>query len=105
MSFAMFLAVRFFTGLFIGSLFGSRSRKGGWMTVSFVLLTELVGSEWRAFVGTFTMVHSFITGQLIQVFFSMGELLLAAIAAATPPWRMLLLAACAPNVVFLMSPS
>ncbi|XP_030627340.1 solute carrier family 22 member 2 [Chanos chanos] len=63
--------------------------KGGWM-VGYVLITELVGVEYRRTVGV-----------LYQMFFSVGLLVLSLIAYLIPDWRWLQVAITAPYICFL----
>ncbi|XP_024117860.2 solute carrier family 22 member 2, partial [Oryzias melastigma] len=63
--------------------------KGGWMA-GYVLITEIVGVEFRRMVGV-----------LYQMFFSVGLLILPLLAYFIPDWRWLQLAITAPYVLFL----
>ncbi|XP_038583265.1 solute carrier family 22 member 2-like [Micropterus salmoides] len=63
--------------------------KGGWMT-SYVLLTEIVGVEYRRMVGT-----------LYQMFFSVGILILPLLAYFITDWRWLQVVITAPYMLFL----
>ncbi|XP_072512619.1 solute carrier family 22 member 2 [Salminus brasiliensis] len=63
--------------------------KGGWMS-AYVLITELVGVEYRRNVGV-----------LFQMFFSFGILILALIAYLIPNWRWLQVAFTVPYIIFL----
>ncbi|XP_036437966.1 solute carrier family 22 member 2 [Colossoma macropomum] len=63
--------------------------KGGWM-VAYVLITELVGVEYRRVVGV-----------LFQMFFSFGLIVLALIAYLIPNWRWLQVAFTVPYIIFL----
>ncbi|XP_066533367.1 solute carrier family 22 member 2 [Hoplias malabaricus] len=64
--------------------------KGGWMT-AYVLITELVGVEYRRTVGV-----------LFQMFFSFGIIILALIAYLIPDWRWLQVAFTVPYIFFLV---
>ncbi|MCI4389673.1 hypothetical protein PGIGA_G00101320 [Pangasianodon gigas] len=70
------------------ALYGFGS-KGGWM-VAFVLITELVGVEYRRPVAVF-----------IQMFFSIGILILPLMAYLITNWRWLQVAITAPYLCFL----
>ncbi|XP_045917284.1 solute carrier family 22 member 2-like [Micropterus dolomieu] len=63
--------------------------KGGWMA-SYVLLTEIVGVEYRRMVGT-----------LYQMFFSVGILILPLLAYFITDWRWLQVVITAPYMLFL----
>ncbi|XP_070705002.1 solute carrier family 22 member 2-like [Pempheris klunzingeri] len=63
--------------------------KGGWMS-SYVLLTEIVGVEYRRTVGI-----------LYQMFFSVGNLLLPLLAYFVTDWRWLQVVISAPYLLFL----
>uniref|UniRef100_A0A673YNB4 Solute carrier family 22 member 3 n=1 Tax=Salmo trutta TaxID=8032 RepID=A0A673YNB4_SALTR len=63
--------------------------KGGWMSV-YVLITELVGVEYRRMVGV-----------LLQMFFSVGILILTLIAYLITDWRWLQVAFTVPYFIFL----
>ncbi|GAA6226939.1 solute carrier family 22 member 2-like [Lates japonicus] len=63
--------------------------KGGWMTC-YVLLTEIVGVEYRRTVGI-----------LFQMFFSVGVLILPLLAYYITDWRWLQVVIAAPYVLFL----
>ncbi|XP_048392789.1 solute carrier family 22 member 2-like [Stegostoma tigrinum] len=63
--------------------------KGGWLS-AYVLITEIVGMEYRRTVGI-----------LNQMCFSLGMILLAAVAVFIPAWRNLQLVATIPCFVFL----
>ncbi|XP_048457023.1 solute carrier family 22 member 3-like [Rhincodon typus] len=63
--------------------------KGGWLS-AYVLITEIVGMEYRRTVGI-----------LNQMCFSFGMIILAAVAVFIPAWRNLQLAATLPHFVFL----
>ncbi|KAM7118475.1 LOW QUALITY PROTEIN: solute carrier family 22 member 2-like [Ciconia maguari] len=64
--------------------------KGGWLT-GYVLITEFVGSNYRRAVG--------IT---YQIAFSLGLLVLTALASALPHWRWLQLVVTLPSFFFLL---
>ncbi|XP_062981496.1 solute carrier family 22 member 2-like [Elgaria multicarinata webbii] len=64
--------------------------KGGWLT-GYILITEFVGLSYRRTVGI-----------VYQVAFTVGLLVLAAIAYAIPQWRWLQLAVTLPNFFFLL---
>ncbi|XP_061480279.1 solute carrier family 22 member 2-like isoform X3 [Rhineura floridana] len=64
--------------------------KGGWLT-GYILITEFVGLSYRRTVGI-----------VYQVAFTIGLLVLAAIAYAIPHWRWLQLAVTLPNFFFLL---
>ncbi|XP_072437346.1 solute carrier family 22 member 2-like [Chiloscyllium punctatum] len=63
--------------------------KGGWLS-AYVLIAEIVGMEYRRTVGIVN-----------QMCFSIGMILLAAVALFIPSWRGLQLAATIPNFAFL----
>ncbi|XP_074541098.1 solute carrier family 22 member 2-like [Halichoeres trimaculatus] len=63
--------------------------KGGWMA-SYVLLTEIVGVEYRRTVGI-----------LFQMFFSVGNLILPLLAYFVTDWRWLQVVITAPYIFFL----
>ncbi|KAL7888458.1 hypothetical protein AOLI_G00034320 [Acnodon oligacanthus] len=63
--------------------------KGGWMT-AYVLITELVGVEYRRVVGV-----------LFQMIFSFGLIVLALIAYLIPNWRWLQVAFTVPYIIFM----
>ncbi|XP_056283622.1 solute carrier family 22 member 2 isoform X2 [Pseudoliparis swirei] len=63
--------------------------KGGWMS-SYVLLTEIVGVEYRRTVGI-----------LFQMFFSVGVLILPLLAYFITDWRWLQVVITAPYILFL----
>ncbi|KAG8011506.1 Solute carrier family 22 member 2 [Nibea albiflora] len=63
--------------------------KGGWMT-AYVMLTEIVGMEYRRTVGI-----------LFQMFFSVGNLLLPLLAYYITDWRWLQVVISAPYLFFL----
>ncbi|XP_053150929.1 solute carrier family 22 member 3 isoform X2 [Hemicordylus capensis] len=71
---------------FLQGVFG----KGTWMT-SFVIVTEIVGSDQRRIVGI-----------VIQIFFTLGVVLLPGIAYLTPTWQGIQLATTLPNFLFLL---
>ncbi|KAM6462834.1 solute carrier family 22 member 3 isoform 1-T1 [Liasis olivaceus] len=71
---------------FLQGIFG----KGTWMT-SFVLVTELVGSD-----------HRRIVGIVIQIFFTLGVVILPGIAYVIPTWQGIQLATTLPNFLFLL---
>uniref|UniRef100_UPI00398EB25B solute carrier family 22 member 2-like n=1 Tax=Pristiophorus japonicus TaxID=55135 RepID=UPI00398EB25B len=64
--------------------------KGGWLS-AYILITELVGFEYRRTVGIIN-----------QMCFSFGVMLLPAIAYFMPAWRSLQLMTTAPNFIFLI---
>uniref|UniRef100_A0A3Q3WYI3 Solute carrier family 22 member 3 n=1 Tax=Mola mola TaxID=94237 RepID=A0A3Q3WYI3_MOLML len=86
----MILAVapNYISILVFRSVFGF-AVKGGWMT-SYVLLTEIVGVEYRRTVGI-----------LYQMFFSLGNLLLPLLAYFIPDWRWLQVVFSVPYLFFL----
>ncbi|XP_044277635.1 solute carrier family 22 member 3 isoform X2 [Varanus komodoensis] len=71
---------------FLQGVFG----KGTWMT-SFVIVTEIVGSDERRIVGI-----------IIQIFFTLGVVILPGIAYLIPTWRWIQLATIFPNFLFLL---
>ncbi|XP_007435151.1 solute carrier family 22 member 3 [Python bivittatus] len=71
---------------FLQGIFG----KGTWMT-SFVLVTELVGSD-----------HRRVVGIVIQIFFTLGVVILPGIAYVIPTWQGIQLATTLPNFLFLL---
>nr|XP_020664711.1 solute carrier family 22 member 3 isoform X1 [Pogona vitticeps] len=71
---------------FLQGVFG----KGTWMT-SFVIVTEIVGSDERRIVGI-----------VIQVFFTIGVIILPGIAYLIPTWQWIQLATTLPNFFFLL---
>ncbi|XP_062980542.1 solute carrier family 22 member 3 [Elgaria multicarinata webbii] len=71
---------------FLQGVFG----KGTWMT-SFVIVTEIVGSDERRIVGI-----------VIQIFFTLGVVILPGIAYLIPTWRGIQLATTLPNFLFLI---
>ncbi|XP_034284417.1 solute carrier family 22 member 3 [Pantherophis guttatus] len=70
---------------FLQGIFG----KGTWMT-SFVLVTELVGSD-----------HRRVVGIVIQMFFTLGVVILPGIAYVIPTWQGIQLVTTLPNFLFL----
>ncbi|XP_034966542.1 solute carrier family 22 member 2 [Zootoca vivipara] len=64
--------------------------KGGWLT-GYILITEFVGLSYRRTVGI-----------VYQVAFTVGLLVLTAVAYAIPHWRWLQLAVTLPNFFFLL---
>ncbi|XP_068433219.1 solute carrier family 22 member 2-like [Clinocottus analis] len=74
--------------LVLRAIFGFGT-KGGWMT-SYVLLTEIVGVEYRRTVGI-----------LYQMFFSVGGLLLPLMAYFIPNWRWQQLIISVPYILFM----
>ncbi|NWU68641.1 S22A3 protein, partial [Pterocles burchelli] len=79
-NFTVFLIFRFLQGLF---------GKGTWMTC-YVIVTEIVGSDQR------------IVGIVIQIFFSLGTMILPGIAYLVPTWQGIQLAISLPNFLFLL---
>ncbi|NXA37718.1 S22A3 protein, partial [Eudromia elegans] len=79
-NFTVFLIFRFLQGLF---------GKGTWMTC-YVIVTEIVGSDQR------------ITGIVIQMFFTLGIMILPGIAYWIPNWQGIQLAISLPNFLFLL---
>ncbi|XP_042306568.1 solute carrier family 22 member 3 isoform X3 [Sceloporus undulatus] len=77
----VFSIIRFLQGVF---------GKGTWMT-AFVIVTEIVGSEDRRIVGI-----------IIQVFFTLGVIILPGIAYLIPTWKGIQLATTLPNFLFLL---
>uniref|UniRef100_A0A8C5WNZ6 Solute carrier family 22 member 3 n=1 Tax=Laticauda laticaudata TaxID=8630 RepID=A0A8C5WNZ6_LATLA len=71
---------------FLQGIFG----KGTWMT-SFVLVTELVGSN-----------HRRVVGIVIQMFFTLGVVILPGIAYLIPTWQGIQLVTTLPNFLFLL---
>ncbi|XP_039214205.1 LOW QUALITY PROTEIN: solute carrier family 22 member 3 [Crotalus tigris] len=71
---------------FLQGIFG----KGTWMT-SFVLVTELVGSD-----------HRRVVGIVIQMFFTLGVVILPGIAYVIPTWQGIQLVTTLPNFLFLL---
>ncbi|XP_051471964.1 solute carrier family 22 member 3 isoform X2 [Apus apus] len=78
--FTVFLIFRFLQGVF---------GKGTWMTC-YVIVTEIVGSDQR-FVGI-----------VIQMFFTLGIMILPGIAYLVPTWQGIQLAISLPNFLFLL---
>ncbi|NWZ44863.1 S22A3 protein, partial [Brachypodius atriceps] len=79
-NFTVFLIFRFLQGMF---------GKGTWMTC-YVIVTEIVGSDQR------------IVGIVIQIFFTLGILILPGIAYLIPTWQGIQLAISLPNFLFLL---
>ncbi|XP_015713549.1 solute carrier family 22 member 3 isoform X1 [Coturnix japonica] len=79
-NFTLFLIFRFLQGVF---------GKGTWMTC-YVIVTEIVGSDQR-FVGI-----------AIQIFFTLGIIILPGIAYLVPTWQGIQLAISLPNFLFLL---
>ncbi|NWI30581.1 S22A3 protein, partial [Sula dactylatra] len=79
-NFTVFLIFRFLQGVF---------GKGTWMTC-YVIVTEIVGSEQR------------IIGIVIQIFFTLGIMILPGIAYLIPTWQGIQLAISLPNFLFLL---
>ncbi|MGH0143920.1 UNVERIFIED_CONTAM: hypothetical protein FKN15_027024 [Acipenser sinensis] len=79
-----YIALVIFRGLF------GLPMKGGWVT-GYVLLTELVGVDYRRTVGV-----------IYQMFFSVGILILPLIAYLIPNWRWVQVAITAPYFFFLL---
>ncbi|XP_061480284.1 solute carrier family 22 member 3 isoform X2 [Rhineura floridana] len=71
---------------FLQGVFG----KGTWMT-SFVIVTEIVGSDQRRIVAI-----------VIQIFFTLGVVILPGIAYFIPTWQGIQLATTLPNFLFLL---
>ncbi|KAJ6664559.1 hypothetical protein lerEdw1_006132 [Lerista edwardsae] len=71
---------------FLQGVFG----KGTWMT-AFVIVTEVVGSDQRRIVGI-----------VIQMFFTLGVVILPGVAYFIPTWQGLQLATTLPNFLFLL---
>ncbi|XP_015270146.1 PREDICTED: solute carrier family 22 member 3 [Gekko japonicus] len=80
-NFIVFVIFRFLQGVF---------GKGTWMT-SFVIVTEIVGSKQRRIVGI-----------VIQMFFTLGVVILPGIAYLIPTWQGIQLATTLPNFIFLL---
>lgn len=80
-NFSVFVIFRFLQGVF---------GKGAWMTC-FVIVTEIVGSKQRRIVGI-----------VIQMFFTLGIILLPGIAYFTPNWQGIQLAISLPSFLFLL---
>ncbi|XP_054018444.1 solute carrier family 22 member 3 [Dryobates pubescens] len=79
-NFTVFLIFRFLQGMF---------GKGTWMT-GYVIVTEIVGSDQR------------IVGIVIQIFFTLGIMILPGIAYLIPTWQGIQLAISLPNFLFLL---
>ncbi|XP_013800884.1 solute carrier family 22 member 3 [Apteryx mantelli] len=79
-NFTVFLIFRFLQGVF---------SKGTWMTC-YVIVTEIVGSDQR------------IIGIVIQMFFTLGIMILPGIAYWVPNWQGIQLAISLPNFLFLL---
>ncbi|NXU18930.1 S22A3 protein, partial [Pardalotus punctatus] len=79
-NFSVFLIFRFLQGMF---------GKGTWMT-AYVIVTEIVGSDQR------------IVGIVIQIFFTLGIMILPGIAYLIPTWQGIQLAISLPNFLFLL---
>ncbi|XP_062497961.1 solute carrier family 22 member 3 [Pezoporus occidentalis] len=79
-NFTVFLIFRFLQGVF---------GKGTWMTC-YVIVTEIVGSDQR------------IVGIVIQIFFTLGIMILPGIAYLIPTWQGIQLAISLPNFIFLL---
>ncbi|XP_041815087.1 solute carrier family 22 member 2-like [Chelmon rostratus] len=82
------VAPNYISILVVRCLFGF-AVKGGWMT-SYVLLTEIVGVDYRRTVGI-----------LFQMFFSVGNLILPLVAYFITDWRWMQVVITAPYVLFL----
>ncbi|XP_028628579.1 solute carrier family 22 member 3 [Grammomys surdaster] len=80
-NFSVFVIFRFLQGVF---------GKGAWMTC-FVIVTEIVGSKQRRIVGI-----------VIQMFFTLGIIILPGIAYFTPSWQGIQLAISLPSFLFLL---
>ncbi|NXX38871.1 S22A3 protein, partial [Tricholaema leucomelas] len=79
-NFTVFLTFRFLQGVF---------GKGTWMTC-YVIVTEIVGSDQRT------------VGIAIQIFFTLGIMILPGIAYLVPTWQGIQLAISLPNFLFLL---
>ncbi|XP_054250039.1 solute carrier family 22 member 3 [Indicator indicator] len=79
-NFTVFLIFRFLQGTF---------GKGTWMT-GYVIVTEIVGSDQRT------------VGIVIQIFFTLGIMILPGIAYLVPTWQGIQLAISLPNFLFLL---
>ncbi|XP_030355362.1 solute carrier family 22 member 3-like [Strigops habroptila] len=79
-NFTVFLIFRFLQGMF---------SKGTWITC-YVIVTEIVGSDQR------------IVGIVIQIFFTLGIMILPGIAYLLPTWQGIQLAISLPNFLFLL---
>ncbi|XP_022621679.1 solute carrier family 22 member 2-like [Seriola dumerili] len=86
--FALAVAPNYISLLVFRTIFGF-GVKGGWMT-SYMLLTEIVGVEYRRTVGI-----------LYQMFFSVGVLILPLLAYFITDWRWLQVTITAPYILFL----
>ncbi|XP_074804823.1 solute carrier family 22 member 3 isoform X2 [Natator depressus] len=80
-NFYVFLIFRFLQGVF---------GKGTWMT-AYVIVTEIVGSDQRRIVGI-----------VIQMFFTLGIMILPGIAYLVPTWQGIQLAITLPSFLFLL---
>lgn len=80
-NFYVFVIFRFLQGVFA---------KGTWMTC-YVIVTELVGSEQRRIVGI-----------VVQMFFTLGVMLIPGVAYFIPTWQGIQLAISLPNFLFLL---
>ncbi|XP_008572826.1 PREDICTED: solute carrier family 22 member 3 [Galeopterus variegatus] len=80
-NFSVFVIFRFLQGVF---------GKGTWMTC-YVIVTEIVGSKQRRIVGI-----------VIQIFFTLGIIILPGIAYFIPNWQGMQLAITLPNFLFLL---
>nr|XP_006978087.1 solute carrier family 22 member 3 [Peromyscus maniculatus bairdii] len=80
-NFSVFVIFRFLQGVF---------GKGAWMTC-FVIVTEIVGSKQRRIVGI-----------VVQMFFTLGIILLPGIAYFIPSWQGIQLAISLPSFLFLL---
>uniref|UniRef100_G1SLB8 Solute carrier family 22 member 3 n=1 Tax=Oryctolagus cuniculus TaxID=9986 RepID=G1SLB8_RABIT len=80
-NFPVFAVFRFLQGVF---------GKGTWMTC-YVIVTEIVGSKQRRIVGI-----------VIQMFFTLGIIILPGIAYFIPSWQGIQLAVTLPNFLFLL---
>ncbi|ELK34829.1 Solute carrier family 22 member 3 [Myotis davidii] len=80
-NFPVFVVFRFLQGVFA---------KGTWMTC-YVIVTEIVGSKQRRIVGI-----------VIQMFFTLGIIILPGIAYFIPNWQGIQLAITLPNFLFLL---
>ncbi|NXQ33213.1 S22A3 protein, partial [Alaudala cheleensis] len=79
-NFTVFMIFRFLQAMF---------SKGTWMTC-YVIVTEIVGSDQR------------IVGIVIQIFFTLGIIILPGIAYLIPTWQGIQLAISLPNFLFLL---
>ncbi|XP_019405547.1 PREDICTED: solute carrier family 22 member 2 [Crocodylus porosus] len=79
-----------YTWMVIFRLIQGLVSKGGWLT-GYILIAEFVGLKYRRTVGI-----------VYQAAFSVGLLVLAAVAYAIPHWRWLQLAVTLPNFFFLL---